>query len=208
MVKKLAIIGTAGRGDDASRINRGLYNAMFDDVRDVVDRWEITEAVSGGAAVADHLAVRAFNEGLVAELTLYLPAEFKGGLFVPNPAVRFNPGATCNNYHKAFSKSCDLDSLGEIENAISKGATVRVFHGFHRRNSEVAADCAAMVAYTFGSGESRDFADVEEGFSNAREAGLKDGGTAHTWGECWKARRKRHVNLFRLARTLASHPEV
>ena len=34
-----------------------------------------------------------------------------------------------------------------------------------------------MVAYTFGSGEIRDFSDTDEGFRNARDAGLKDGGT-------------------------------
>lgn len=198
MGRKLAIIGTAGRGDDAPRISASIYDAMFSDVRDVIRRWEIDEAVSGGAAVADHLAVRAFNEGFVSSLTLYLPAEFRNGLFVPNPSVRFNPGATCNNYHRAFSKSCGIDSLSELRRAVEGGAVVRVFPGFHRRNTEVADDCTDMAAYTFGSGPSQDFTSADEGFSRAATAGLKDGGTAHTWGECWKAKRKRHVNLFRL----------
>lgn len=198
MSKKLAVIGTAGRQDDAVRINRVLYDAAYEDVVSSASRWSAAHGVSGGAAFADHLVVRAFLEGAISELTLYLPAHFKNGQFVSNPKIRFNPGQTCNTYHRQFSTSCELDSLAEIAKAIELGAAVHVFEGFHRRNSEVAADCQWMIAYTFGSGDPTDFLPSDEGFRDAREAGLKDGGTAHTWGECWKAEMKRHVNLNRL----------
>lgn len=198
MVGKIAVIGTAGRRDDAVRLNRALYDAAYADVVDAVGRWGVSDGVSGGAAFADHLVVRAYLEGVLSALTLYIPAYFKNGQYVPNPKVRFNPGDTCNVYHRKFSGSCGLDSLDEIARAIDKGAEVRVFEGFHRRNSEVAADCKFMIAYTFGTGDHQEFVPSDEGFSKSDAAGLKDGGTAHTWGECWKAERKRHVNLNRL----------
>lgn len=218
MVRRLSIIGTAGRRDDAARINRALYDKMYAETVRAIREWDIEEVVSGGAAVSDHLAVRAFLDGAVARLTLFLPAHFDRGRFTPNPHVRFNPGQTCNQYHAAFSRSCGLDSLAEINEAIHQGARVEVFEGFHRRNSEVADNCTHMLAFTFGNWDShapdgiaipcRDFSRTDHGFSKADEAGLKDGGTAHTWGEAYKAELKRHVHVGILARRLTSPAEV
>lgn len=192
---RLAVIGTAGRKDDAALINRALYDAMYRETVETAERWGVREAVSGGAAVADHLAVRAFLEGAIDRLELWLPANFERGAFIPNPSIRFNPGRTCNLYHRAFSDSCGLDSLAEIEEAMRKGAAAHVMEGFHLRNSEVADHCTHMLAFTFGTRSSGDIGQADPGFSDARTAGLKDGGTAHTWGECWKATLKRHVSL-------------
>lgn len=208
MAGKVAIIGTAGRGSDAKRIDRGLYDAMYEATVDAIEAWSITDGVSGGAAVADHLAVRAFLDEKLAALTLYLPARFENGAFVPNPAVQFNPGQTSNKYHAAFSQSCALDSLAEIAEAIRRGAIVKFGDGFKSRNLEVAADCSHMVALTFGGRSTpgdevwQDFGPSDDGFSNSSQANLKDGGTAHTWGQCWKAKAKRHVNLSALRRDL------
>ena len=208
----LAIIGTAGRGKDASRINRELYDAMYKLAVETAREWGETSLVSGGAAVADHLAVRAFNEGVADKLTLFLPAEFKDGFFVPDNAIQFNPGATLNRYHGAFSMDCGIDSLEEIAQAIERGADVIVKPGFHNRNIEVAA-ARSMIAMTFtpagrsGRGELVEtFTPNDEGFSSSKDAGLRDGGTAHTWGECWNAQRKRHVNLARLEADLRTKP--
>lgn len=205
VIKTLAVIGTAGRKDDADRISRGLYDAMYGELAFLVSHWGIKKAVSGGAAVADHLAVRAFNEGLVDALTLFLPANFYNGSYVPNPRVRFNPGQTSNKYHRSFSKLCDIDSLREIDFAIRNGARVIVNEGFHMRNSDVADSCTHMVAMTFGNRPKGVFEMVSphtaifntgsEAYRNSQAAGLKDGGTAHCWGECWKALEKAHVNL-------------
>jgi hypothetical protein len=208
MIGKIAIIGTAGRGSDAKRIDPRLYDAMYETVCAAIDAWAVPEAVSGGAAVADHLAVRAFLEGKVSGLTLYLPARFENGAFIPNPSVQFNPGMTSNKYHRAFSQACGIDSLAEIEEAMRRGAVVKVVEGFKKRNLEVAAHCSFMVALTFGGGAAdgeepwREFGHSDEGFSSSAAANLKDGGTAHTWGECWKATAKRHVNLSQLSRNL------
>lgn len=200
----IAIIGTAGRREDAARISRALYDAMYAEALRAIREWGVDEAVSGGAAVSDHLAVRAYLDGAVSRLRLFIPARFSGTAFVPNPLVRFNPGQTSNGYHRAFSAACGLDSLGEIAQAISKGAQVEVHEGFHRRNSEVAAACTHLQAFTFGNGGatgvSADFLPEDPGFNDAEAAGLRDGGTAHTWGEAWKPRVKRHVYVGALAR--------
>lgn len=196
----LAVIGTAGRRDDAARMSRGMYDAMYDQTCSAMRDWGITHLVSGGAAWADHLAVRAYLDGTADHLMLALPARWNGRGFDPNPRVQFNPGQTLARYHAAFSREADLDSMGELRQAIDKGAHVEVHEGFHRRNMVVAQKASHILAFTFGRGSlTADFLPDSEGFSRAAEGGLKDGGTAHTWEQSWRARQKRHVNLFHIA---------
>ena len=192
----LAIIGTAGRRDDATRISRSLYDAAFERVRQAIARHKIDAVVSGGAAFADHLAVRAFNEGLGSRLTLHLPAKFAGGRFAGN-----RDADTANYYHRQFSDACGLPSLTEIGRAIDAGATVTVSDGFFVRNKKVADDADILLALTFGSRASEHFPRGSRGYALAAAAGLKDGGTAHTWDACRSASLKLHVNLAGLIAT-------
>jgi hypothetical protein len=178
-MRTIAVIGSAGRKDDARHMDRTLYDAMYEQVLQAVSDWGCDAAVSGGAALADHLAVRAYLEGAVGDLLLFLPARFEDSAFVPNPRVQFNPGATGNTYHRAFSRACGIDSLGEISEAIARGARVEVHEGFHRRNLEVADKADTMLALTFGGMEAPvDIRQADAGFSKSSAAGLKDGGTA------------------------------
>lgn len=221
--RTIAVIGTAGRGDDASRLSRVFYDRMYECLLATLAEWDVHAGVSGGAAYGDHLAVRAFLEGHLSELTIFAPSTWNGRGFVPNPHVRFNPGRTTNQYHEAFSRVVGADTLGEIADALDRGARMVVQEGFHARNLEVADMATDMVAFTFGAyrpfqqvdlrGEYRredlsafwdDFTSKDEGFRNAAAALLKDGGTQHTWTECWKADRKRHVNLTLMERALGS----
>src|SRR5690606_1280513 len=78
----IAIIGTAGRGDDAAKLGPALFAAMVRDAAERVAAFPDPRLVSGGAAWADHVAVKLFLEGKVAGLTLHLPAEFRNGRFV------------------------------------------------------------------------------------------------------------------------------
>jgi hypothetical protein len=207
LARRLAVIGTAGRQDDAARMTVALYDRMFESLVEMIGRWKIDAVVSGGAAWSDHLAVRAFLEGVVPNLVLFLPAEFDlaANAFVPNPKVQFNPGQTLNNYHKAFSRQIGLDTLGEISTALRRNSVVAAVHpGFHRRNSEVASFSNYLVAYTFGNHPSMELKPDHPAFVNSKAAGLKDGGTAHTFGECWNAEIKAHVNLFELQNELSA----
>lgn len=196
---RLAVIGTAGRGTDAGRIDRSFYDEMYRYTKDFAETTGAKSAVSGGAAVADHLAVRLFIEGAVQELKLHLPARFERGRFVGHNRVTLDVASTTNRYHEAFSKACGVDSLGQLASVLSS-AKVSVFEGFKRRNLEVAADCDSMIALTFGLGDvSQSFASGSPAFTDPVLAGLKDGGTAHTWSECWRPDIKRHINLNQLS---------
>lgn len=200
---RLAIIGSAAGSEDLPLITSGLYDAMYHHVCADIDRWKIDTAVSGGAAFADHMAVRAFLEERVARLVLFLPAYFENGAFVPNPRVRFNPGATANKRHEGIKKAIGVDGLAEISQAISKGADVHVFEGFHTRNIEVANACDYLTAFTFGTKSLDSIAPGDPEFQKGKLAGLKDGGTMHTYGEAWNVYLKSHRSLFDIKRQLA-----
>jgi hypothetical protein len=204
---RLAVIGTAGRQDDAAKLSPELWDSMCSQTLRALSDWDISHAVSGGAAWADHLAVRAFLDGHVESLILCLPARFERGRFVPDASVRFNPGRTCNGYHEAFSRCLGIDSLGEIERARERGASLVVEPGFHQRNIRVAATASHVLALTFGSMRApADLLPDAPGFTNAPLAGLKDGGTAHTWDHAWKCVAKRHVSLNWLLGEMAPSP--
>jgi hypothetical protein len=207
----LAIIGSAGRGGDAKMLSHDLYEAMCADTQSYIEANDIKHLCSGGAAFADHVAVAMYLRGAVDSLTLYLPARFDGRSFVRGGYG--DPGGVTNNYHAQFSRSCGVNGLYEIADAGRRGARIEVYAGFKRRNLEVANACNHLIAYTFGQSNPDNKADIDaeyaftfspsqSAFLDAKEAGLKDGGTAHTWGECWKAQQKRHVNLYGLKRSL------
>lgn len=193
----LAVIGTAGRGTDAARMCLPLYEAMYARTIAAMRDWNVRALVSGGAAWADHLAVRAFLEGEADTLRLFLPARFDGARFAGPPA---DAARTANHYHAEFSRLTGIDTLAQIREAERKGATVSSHAGFKTRNLEVAAVATHVLAFTFGAGrEPSAVAPDDEAFGSAFEAGLKDGGTAHTWSQTWKADAKLHVDLGWLA---------
>lgn len=162
----LAIIGTAGRKDDTARLTLPVWNNMKRVIAKFVAEHGFHNAISGGAAGADHLAVGLFNARLISDLTLALPCEFdwNSGQFVDNGEInwRTNPGGTCNYYHRQFGKMIKRNTLEEIKLAIYNGAEIEKDTGFMARNSLVAkAD--VVIAFTFGDGPI-----------------VKDGGTADT----------------------------
>lgn len=229
---RVAVIGTAGRQDDAAKINASLYAAMEADLAERIARIRATYPqrriclVSGGAAVADHLAVRAHLAGLSDSLTLHLPAPFEPQdqgddavkTFRENRG-RQDAGRTANHYHRQFGISVFDDwtqPFAEIARAIAPQAGDRhapahvvVTPGFKQRNSKVAEEADLLIAYTFGSRRPP----VEDGISSGSEAfadpaaaGLKDGGTADTYAKAWKCEAKWHVSLSWLASTLEPAP--
>lgn len=164
----LGIIGTAGRGPDgdAFRANPRLWRSMQAVAQIVVTVLKPDRLVSGGAAMADHLAVQLYLDGSVPDLTLHLPAEWTGHGF-KETSSRFDPGRTSNWYHSLFQRDMGVDSLAEIQRAIEKGATIQTgAGGFKERNTDIAREADAMLAFTFGQG-----------------AVPKDGGTADTWAK-------------------------
>lgn len=165
------------------------WSAMLDVAADMVRLHRVTVLVSGGAAFADHVAVRLFLDKVVPELRLHMPApfirEFSGH---PDAAI-------ANRYHQAFSGAVGCDSLGEIASAVTAGARlVPGPFGFLDRNTSIARDCDVLLAFTRGTLD-RCWSPEEVGFSDAACAGIGSRGTADTWRKAWTAQAKRHVPL-------------
>ena len=171
----LAIIGTAGRGDDEGKLNRGVYDLMVRGAKGMIaalakSGHPVSGLVSGGAAYGDHVAVTLFLEGVVPELTLHFPCGFlsatdgfydMGG----NAGWFINPGRTCNVYHRKFTARTGIPSLRELATAVERGAKVEAGGGMFKRNDRVARADAAL-AMTYGAGHR-----------------VKDGGTERTMRE-------------------------
>ena len=183
---QIAIVGTAGRGDDTVRMSLALYEAMLLDAGERIVRcWNRpVPLISGGAAWADHVAVGLFLCGLASQLTLYLPApmDVQTGRFAEHggwPDV----GRTANYYHDIFQRMTGIDGRAQIRQAQVRGAVLDTGPGgFKARNMKVATACTELWAYTWGYGTEP-----------------KDGGTAHTWHATVKRRKPvLHVPLWGL----------
>ncbi len=168
----IAIIGTAGRGDDAARLTKDIYFQMLEIVRKISSYLALQSegkwtAISGGAAWADHLAVTSRILGRATDLELELPCPLtEYGLFLDSgkPDSRTNPGGISNYYHKLFNKKVpNIDSSRDFVNVKKMGAKFTVGNGFFDRNRSVAKKADHCIALTFG----------DKGL-------LKDGGTAAT----------------------------
>jgi hypothetical protein len=77
----IAIIGTAGRKEDAGRLDIKVFDQMVEKAEDVITNtwkleWNDVVLRSGGAAYSDHVAIVLFNkykpvyEGLKLELDI------------------------------------------------------------------------------------------------------------------------------------------
>lgn len=164
--RRLAIIGTAGRGK-THPMTSTLWNAM---TNDLASRLALTDhLVSGGAAWADHLAVDAFLKGLCGGLTLFLPAPI---LHMSYEGPRNSAGSAANYYHSLFSKIIGKNSIEQIVQAQQRGAAIYSepvapgYGAMFARNKKVASNCSAVIAYTFNP-----------------QPVPADGGTMDTWNQ-------------------------
>ncbi len=202
---RIAVIGSAGRGTDKDFLSKDIYVKMYNFVLKEIDnlfgtRSDCITLVSGGAAYADHIAVRLFlhniflhktNKELIlppTSLELHFPSKFENKKF---EGEYKSDGSVANYYHKLFSERLGIKSLHEINAAINQGAIVNSYSGFHERNLEVGK-VDALIALTFGS-KSGTYINVPE-LKDGKLAGLKDGGTLHTYNNS-SAGTKIHKNI-------------
>lgn len=166
----LAIVGTAGRKEDAKRLTRKHFEAMCLVASGLIEQindsnYPLTHLVSGGAAWADHVAVRLFLDKKVPGLKLFIPAAWDNGKYYDTGEKDWekNPGGTANYYHKLFQQTTNINGLSDIVIAKAYGAELYTCRGgFHGRNAMVAKS-DFILACTFGD-----------------EHMLKEGGTADT----------------------------
>ena len=191
MGRSLAVIGSAGRGGDRRLVEPAIWSAMSERLVSAVAILRPAALVSGGAAFADHLAVKAFLVGLVDDLVLHSPARIGPDGFEGHPDAR-----TANEHHARFGDALGFDPIEDILEAGRRGAVFEIHPGYAARNVHVArAD--AVIAFTAG-GLGR-----ETVGGSAREAGLKRGGTFRTW-DMARTPHKVHVDLLEVARRVRS----
>lgn len=95
--------------------------------------------ISGGSAWCDHLAVWFYLTGKVKSLELHLPSKFD------METERF-AGDRCGKTLNSLHKNMKGDTLGEVADAIGKGAKVTVHKGFYSRNKALAKSCDMLMA--------------------------------------------------------------
>lgn len=180
----LSIIGTAGRGRQPE-LTLSFWNKLYYHFTQQVQLLKPTALQSGGAAWADHLAVRYGLQHNIP-VVIHLPA-----LLLPNNGfIDTKAGRTANYYHHLFSKIIKQDSLKQLyEVIVGDKNSFTISDGFFARNALVA-NCDVMIAYTFGPFSSA-------GIQHSTKAGLQDGGTAHTWNLS-KSLEKYHFSLCEL----------
>ncbi len=166
-----AIIGSAGRGDEALKFTS---SALFDRMVDRVEK-VLTEELklplpfhflsSGGSAWSDHVAVALFLAGKARNLLLELPCKWDKAKSCFD--CKSEEGQRLNQLHRSFSRVRGVDSLAEIQ-AASKlpGFMCQVRRGFLRRNDALAKECMYLVAL---------------GWSETGKP--ESGGTLYTWNK-------------------------
>jgi hypothetical protein len=179
----VAIIGTANRDRDP-RMTAAMFERMVEAAHDAICAAKLApervQLVSGGAAWADHVAVRLFRSSRgYKSLRLCLPAPWDPQRKQYDTATQ--DGARSNQLHRSFSSCVGDDTLAELHET-TRVASHRVFRGFKARNKEVATS-ALTVALTWGSGQPP-----------------SRSGTGQTWRMCG-VRRKRHIDLASLVHT-------
>lgn len=173
---RIGVIGSAGR--DGSYTPE-LFARMEQCLHTFLQQYPEATLVSGGAAGADHLAVRAALRTNRSAL-IYGPCPWDDvqHQFLDTGVEdwRVNPGKLANMYHRRFYEATGIPSLTELKTAQEQGKITYIpGKSFHQRNSLVA-DCDILLAFTFHHG-------TEPG----------DSGTADTWRKCRGT--KYHLNL-------------
>jgi hypothetical protein len=179
----IAIVGSAGRNEDALKISAMLFDSMILKAESIVTKqwdlsWDKVKLVSGGAAFADHVAVALFLKYPETQLLLALPAPWKDGRYSDRtaPLQDYSTGERSNGLHRRFSRFIGRNSLSDLQEAMDRGAEVLTYNDFFARNRQVAK-AERMIAFTFGEGPTP-----------------KEGGTKYTWDRC-TSKDKIHVTL-------------
>lgn len=141
MFKTLAIIGTAGRGEDKNKLTLDHWNIMIAIAEEVAAKEKALDLVSGGAAWADHVAV---------ELHLKQPGRYPLKLWLPEKESDL---IVAQRYHAEFSKVIGRNTWSEILRLERQH-----YKGFKERNTKVADMGDVFLAMTFGNG-----AEVKDG---------------------------------------------
>ena len=180
---KIGIIGTAGRGDTGSKLNKPLFTKMVNRVQVILNKhkfinpYDTITLVSGGAAWADHVAVQLFLDSSDINLELHLPTEWNGNGFLVGSGNKYRDTGHIANYYHGFMSAKGIDSIKQLDKAInSDNCFTKTYNGFKQRNL-IVGKVDMLIAFTFGIGNTP-----------------ADGGTSHTWNNS-NSPDKLHISL-------------
>jgi hypothetical protein len=201
----VAIVGTAGRKEDGTKMSRILFDSVLGHARAIiVDKFKLkisdVTLVSGGSSWIDHVAVRLWLDSILgseeeeyAGLQLFLPCSVSTHqsklVFQSNSKYGSwsnNPGAVLNGLHRDFNSKMGqgFNSFSDLFCAQSLGAEFDShYNGFHQRNIMVGKS-DYLIAYTWGESHHSP----------------KDGGTFHTWKNS-SSTHKIHIPLLSIHST-------
>jgi hypothetical protein len=193
---KLAIIGTAGRGEDQNKLVGDSYQRMVEASIKLMTHLSIDprelSLFSGGAAWADHIVVSLAMIGVIPyeRVCLYLPVDLSEEGYVGVEEWSNKVARTANYYHAKFFEVSGCNGIRELHKLKLLGGILDSSKkGFKARNTSVAnsvSDNGILLAYTFGNGLTDQLPWTIRSFSpetKADGAGLKDGGTSDTWNK-------------------------
>lgn len=157
-MKTLAIIGTAGRKDDAAKLTVAHWETMIAAAKGVIALEGVTNLVSGGAAWADHVAVE-------------LSPEYPADIWLPLVERDLD---TARYYHSKFTAVIGKDTREQLNASFRAGhIKIRKRGGFKERNTFVAKDADVFLAITFGNkGKVKD-GGTEDTVGKMRARGVK-----------------------------------
>lgn len=196
VIRNVGIIGTAGRNTDFDRLTYTHFENMVRMTLSVIGPIGLMsnniKLYSGGAAWADHVAVTLCNRGMThpTNLTIFSPTDFNEGGFIGHSPGAIKTADTINYHHRRFSEKIKRDTFLDICDVTLGGATFVIGNGnFFERNLKIANSLFEedlLIAFTFGDPSEPEFTKpwTPTEFSSettAKIAGLKPGGTAHTW---------------------------
>ena len=196
-IHRVAIIGTAGRDKSLATqalLNRYLWEALFVDAKNRLPGH--AHLISGGAAWADHLAVRLFGEYEHASLMLHLPAPFDADDEQFFEGGHGTSGGAANWYHRAFSEKAEINSFAQLADVIGMDAcyvthepVASGYAAMGRRNQRIADSLMAvspdrdtesrtvrhLFAYTFGRSTSPDRGGTRDTWDKVIDAASRSG---------------------------------
>lgn len=150
----VGIIGIAGRGYMMENVTPDMFERMqivaLEAMADFGLATSEVELVSGGAPVADHVAIALFKTGKFERLQLHLPAHWNKD---KGQYADTKHGAISNVLHRDFSHRAGLDSLSQLNEYVmaSPQQNVQIFYydGFFQRNDAIARDSEYLIALGF-----------------------------------------------------------
>lgn len=179
----LAVIGSTGKNEDGENISHQMYENAYEALIDTMYEINDFDLVSRGCAFSDHLAIRAFNEGIAKSLVLFLPAEIENNKF-----KNTKYGKVANHHHDNFEKVCDINSFEEMKEAYEKGAELFYCDDFIDSNNKVI-DCSdKLIAFTLTPNVV-----VNDYLDNRHKVTFKSYNVNDAWQKANKFKFRRHI---------------